>query len=88
MPHPFIAEHGLGKSFNGRSVLADVSFTVEPGGTSSACSARTAPARRRCSSSCSALRRPPPADSYAPRPDPATRYFRKRLCFQRTIFVG
>ena len=28
---PYIAAHGLGKSFSGKPVLADVSFTVEPG---------------------------------------------------------
>ena len=28
---PYIAARGLGKSFNGKPVLADVSFTVEPG---------------------------------------------------------
>jgi len=31
MSSPYIAARGVGKSFNGKSVLADVSFTVEPG---------------------------------------------------------
>jgi ABC-2 type transport system ATP-binding protein len=31
MLSPYIAARGLGKSFNGKPVLADVSFTVEPG---------------------------------------------------------
>jgi len=31
MSSPYIAAHGLGKSFSGKLVLADVSFTVEPG---------------------------------------------------------
>ena len=31
MTSPYIAARGLGKSFNGKRVLADVSFTVEPG---------------------------------------------------------
>jgi len=31
MSSPYITAHGVGKSFNGRPVLADVSFTVEPG---------------------------------------------------------
>src|SRR6476469_3283189 len=31
MSSPYIAPRGLGKSFNGKPVLADVSFTVEPG---------------------------------------------------------
>ncbi len=31
MSSPYIAARGLGKSFNGKPVLADVSFTVEPG---------------------------------------------------------
>jgi ABC-2 type transport system ATP-binding protein len=31
MVSPFIAARGLGKSFNGKPVLTDVSFTVEPG---------------------------------------------------------
>jgi ABC-2 type transport system ATP-binding protein len=31
MVSPYIAARGLGKSFNGKPVLADVSFTVEPG---------------------------------------------------------
>jgi ABC-2 type transport system ATP-binding protein len=31
MSSPYIAAHGLGKSFGGKPVLADVSFTVEPG---------------------------------------------------------
>jgi len=31
MNSPYIAAHGLGKSFSGKPVLADVSFTVEPG---------------------------------------------------------
>ena len=31
MSSPYIAARGLGKSFSGKPVLADVSFTVEPG---------------------------------------------------------
>jgi ABC-2 type transport system ATP-binding protein len=31
MSSPYIAARGLGKSFNGKPVLADVSFTVDPG---------------------------------------------------------
>ena len=31
MSNPYIAARGLSKSFNGKPVLADVSFTVEPG---------------------------------------------------------
>jgi ABC-2 type transport system ATP-binding protein len=31
MSSPYIAARGLGKSFNGKPVLADVTFTVEPG---------------------------------------------------------
>ena len=31
MTSSYIAARGLGKSFNGKAVLADVSFTVEPG---------------------------------------------------------
>jgi len=31
MLSPYIAARGLGKSFSGKPVLADVSFTVEPG---------------------------------------------------------
>ena len=58
MQQPYVVARALGKSFDGKRRARRRVVRRRAAATSSACSVRTARARPRCSSSCSASRRP------------------------------